>query len=29
VDRRFTDLLKETDATLVDPGRRWRERRDT
>ena len=28
VDRRFTDALKETDAALVDPGRRWRERRD-
>lgn len=28
VDRRFTDVLKETDAALVDPGRRWRERRD-
>ena len=28
VDQRFTDALKETDAALVDPGRRWRERRD-
>ena len=28
VDQRFTDVLKETDAALVDPGRRWRERRD-
>ena len=28
VDRRFTDALKETDGALVDPGRRWRERRD-
>jgi hypothetical protein len=29
VDQRFTDALKETDAALVDPGRRWRERRDS
>ena len=28
VDRRFTDALKRDDAALVDPGRRWRERRD-
>lgn len=28
VDRRFTDALKPDDAALVDPGRRWRERRD-
>ncbi|HEV2775514.1 MAG TPA: hypothetical protein VGV90_07985 [Solirubrobacteraceae bacterium] len=28
VDQRFTDALKETDPALVDPGRRWRERRD-
>jgi hypothetical protein len=28
VDQRFTDVLKEDDAALVDPGRRWRERRD-
>jgi hypothetical protein len=28
VDRRFTDALKEDDHALVDPGRRWRERRD-
>jgi hypothetical protein len=28
VDRRFTDALKADDAALVDPGRRWRERRD-
>ena len=28
VDRRFTDALKTDDAALVDPGRRWRERRD-
>ena len=28
VDQRFTDALKETDAALVDPGKRWRERRD-
>jgi hypothetical protein len=28
VDQRFTDVLKETDAALVDPGKRWRERRD-
>jgi hypothetical protein len=28
VDQRFTDALKEDDAALVDPGRRWRERRD-
>jgi hypothetical protein len=28
VDRRFTDVLKADDAALVDPGRRWRERRD-
>ncbi|MEA2241400.1 MAG: hypothetical protein QOD24_956 [Solirubrobacteraceae bacterium] len=28
VARRFTDALKPDDAALVDPGRRWRERRD-
>jgi len=28
VDQRFTDALKESDPALVDPGRRWRERRD-
>ncbi len=28
VDRRFTDALKDSDPALVDPGRRWRERRD-
>ena len=28
VDRRFTDALQPDDAALVDPGRRWRERRD-
>jgi hypothetical protein len=28
VDRRFTDALKADDAALVDPGQRWRERRD-
>ncbi|HEV2060045.1 MAG TPA: hypothetical protein VGR11_11865 [Solirubrobacteraceae bacterium] len=28
VDQRFTDALKQDDAALVDPGRRWRERRD-
>jgi hypothetical protein len=28
VDRRFTDSLAEDDAALVDPARRWRERRD-
>jgi hypothetical protein len=28
VARRFTDALKHDDAALVDPGRRWRERRD-
>jgi hypothetical protein len=28
VDRRFTDALEPDDAALVDPGRRWRERRD-
>ena len=28
VDQQFTDALKETDAALADPGRRWRERRD-
>ena len=28
VARRFTDVLRETDPVLVDPGRRWRERRD-
>ena len=27
-DHRFTDALKETDPALVDPGTRWRERRD-
>jgi hypothetical protein len=29
VDRRFTNALKDTDPALVDPGRRWRERRDS
>jgi hypothetical protein len=29
VDKRFTDALKADDAALVDPGRRWRERRDS
>lgn len=29
VDRRFTDALKADDAALVDPGKRWRERRDS
>ncbi|MGH2944459.1 MAG: hypothetical protein ACRDLN_16990 [Solirubrobacteraceae bacterium] len=28
VDRRFTNALKVDDPALVDPGRRWRERRD-
>jgi hypothetical protein len=28
VDQRFTDALKEDERALVDPGRRWRERRD-
>jgi hypothetical protein len=28
VERRFTNALKDDDAALVDPGRRWRERRD-
>jgi hypothetical protein len=28
VDRRFTDALKDSDPALVDPGKRWRERRD-
>ena len=28
VDHRFTDALKGDDRALVDPGRRWRERRD-
>jgi hypothetical protein len=28
VDQRFTDALKEDDASLVDPGRRWRRQRD-
>jgi hypothetical protein len=28
VEQRFTDALKESDPALVDPGRRWRERRD-
>jgi hypothetical protein len=28
VDQRFTDALKADDAALVDPGQRWRERRD-
>ncbi len=28
VDQRFTDALKADDPALVDPGRRWRERRD-
>jgi hypothetical protein len=29
VDRRFTDVLKADDAALVDPGKRWRDRRDS
>jgi hypothetical protein len=29
VDRRFTDALKDSDGALVDPGKRWRERRDS
>jgi hypothetical protein len=29
VEQRFTDALKETDRALVDPGRKWRERRDS
>jgi hypothetical protein len=29
VDRRFTDALKADDAALVDPGKRWRDRRDS
>lgn len=28
VDKRFTDALKDSDPALVDPGRRWRARRD-
>jgi hypothetical protein len=28
VGQRFTDALKEDDRALLDPGRRWRERRD-
>ncbi len=28
VERRFTDALKQDDDALVDPGRRWRTRRD-
>jgi hypothetical protein len=28
VDQRFTDALKQSDPALVDPGKRWRERRD-
>jgi hypothetical protein len=28
VDRRFTEALKDDDRALVDPGRRWRARRD-
>ncbi|HEX8160128.1 MAG TPA: hypothetical protein VF526_22325 [Solirubrobacteraceae bacterium] len=28
VDKRFTNALKTDDAALVDPARRWRERRD-
>jgi hypothetical protein len=28
VAQRFTDTLKEDDRALVDPGRRWRDRRD-
>jgi hypothetical protein len=28
VEQRFTDALKDTDPALVDPGKRWRERRD-
>jgi hypothetical protein len=28
VARRFTDALKQDDPALIDPGRRWRERRD-
>jgi hypothetical protein len=29
VERRFTDALKDSDPALVDPGKRWRERRDS
>jgi len=29
VDRKFTDALKGSDPALVDPGKRWRERRDS
>ncbi|HEX4363867.1 MAG TPA: hypothetical protein VHZ75_04900 [Solirubrobacteraceae bacterium] len=28
VDQRYTNALKADDDALVDPGRRWRERRD-
>ena len=28
VERRFTATLKDDDHALVDPGRRWRDRRD-
>ena len=28
VDQRFTNALKTDDDALIDPGRRWRERRD-
>ena len=28
VAQRFTDTLKDDDHALVDPGRRWRDRRD-
>jgi len=28
VDHAFTDALKEDDRDLVDPGKRWRKRRD-
>ena len=28
VEQRFTDALKESDPALVDPGKRWRERRE-
>jgi hypothetical protein len=28
VEQRFTDTLKDDDRALVDPGRRWRDRRD-
>jgi hypothetical protein len=28
VDQRFTDTLKDDEHALVDPGRRWRDKRD-